>query len=113
MTTEDFKRDILRLQPRLQRVAERIVGDPDSAADAVQEAVITLWEQRSSLQSQDLEKLAPTVAIYSIDGRLAVETFPETSQSSTISIANLIPGLYLIKVRMNDGKEFSEKIVVK
>ena len=61
MTTEDFKRDILRLQPRLQRVAERIVGNPDSAADAVQEAVITLWEQRSSLQSQDLEKLAPTV----------------------------------------------------
>ena len=61
MTTEDFKRDILRLQPRLQRVAERIVGDPDSAADAVQEAVITLWEQRSSLNSNDLEKLAPTV----------------------------------------------------
>lgn len=61
MTTEEFKRDILRLQPWLQRIAERIVGDPDSAADAVQEAVITLWEQRSSLQSQDLEKLAPTV----------------------------------------------------
>ena len=61
MTTEDFKRDILRLQPRLQRVAERIVGDPDSAADAVQEAVITLWEQRLSLSSNDLEKLAPTV----------------------------------------------------
>lgn len=61
MTTEEFKRDILRLQPWLQRIAERIVGDPDSAADAVQEAVITLWEQRTSLQSQDLEKLAPTV----------------------------------------------------
>jgi RNA polymerase sigma factor, sigma-70 family len=61
MTTEDFKRDILRLQPRLQRIAERIIGDTDSAADAVQEAVITLWEQRSSLQSRDLEKLAPTV----------------------------------------------------
>ena len=61
MTTEDFKVDILRLQPWLQRIAERIVGDPDSAADAVQEAVITLWEQRSLLKSQDLEKLAPTV----------------------------------------------------
>ena len=42
MTTEEFKRDILKLQPRLQRTAESIVGDPDSAADAVQEAVITL-----------------------------------------------------------------------
>lgn len=61
MTTEEFKRDILRLQPGLQRIAERIVGDPDSAADAVQEAVITLWEQRSLLKSQDLGKLAPTV----------------------------------------------------
>ena len=30
MTTEEFKRIISRLQPRLQRVAERIVGDPDS-----------------------------------------------------------------------------------
>ena len=61
MTTEEFKRDILLLQPRLQRIAEHIVGDPDSAADAVQEAVITLWEQRLSLSSNDLEKLAPTV----------------------------------------------------
>lgn len=52
-----------------------------------------------------------SVAIYSIDGRLAVETFPETSQASTITIANLTPGLYLIKVRMSDGKEFTERIV--
>ena len=50
------------------------------------------------------------VIIYSLDGRL-VETFPETSQSSTINIANLTPGLYLIKVRMSDGKEFTERIV--
>ena len=52
-----------------------------------------------------------SVEIYSIDGRLVVETFPETSQSSTINIANLTPGLYLIKVRMSDGKEFTERIV--
>lgn len=30
MTTEDFKRDILRLQPWLQRIAEHIVSDHDS-----------------------------------------------------------------------------------
>lgn len=52
-----------------------------------------------------------SVAIYSIDGRLVVETFPETSQSSTINIANLTSGLYLIKVRTNDGKGFTERIV--
>ncbi len=61
MTTEEFKRDILRLQPRLQGTAEHIVGDPDNAADAVQEAVITLWKQRSTLSSHDMEKLSLTV----------------------------------------------------
>ena len=61
MTTEEFKRDILRLQPRLQRIAECIVGDPDNAADAVQEAVISLWKQRSTLGSNDIEKLSLTV----------------------------------------------------
>lgn len=61
MTTEEFKRDILRLQPRLQRIAECIVGDPDNAADAVQEAVIALWKQRSTLSSHEMEKLSLTV----------------------------------------------------
>ena len=61
MTTEEFKRDILRLQPRMQRTAERIVGDPDSAADAVQETVITLWKQRLTISSLDMEKLSLTI----------------------------------------------------
>ena len=61
MTTEEFKRNILRLQPRLQRTAEHIVGDPDNAADAVQEAVIALWKQRSTLSSHEMEKLSLTV----------------------------------------------------
>ena len=61
MTTEEFKRDILRLQPRLQRNAECIVGDPDNAADAVQEAVISLWKQRATISGQDMEKLSLTV----------------------------------------------------
>jgi len=61
MTTEEFKQNILGLQPRLQRTAEGIVGDPDSAADAVQEAVITLWEQRATLKAQDMERLSLTI----------------------------------------------------
>ena len=52
-----------------------------------------------------------SIAIYSLDGRL-VETRHGTSlQSSTINIANLTLGLYLIKVRMSDGSEFTERIV--
>jgi len=61
MTTEEFKQKILKLQPRLQRTAECIVGDPDNAADAVQEAVITLWEQRATLKVQDMERLSLTI----------------------------------------------------
>lgn len=61
MTTEEFKQNILGLQPRLQRTAEGIVGDPNSAADAVQEAVITLWEQRATLKAQDMERLSLTI----------------------------------------------------
>lgn len=61
MTTEEFKRDIMRLQPRLQRTAESIIGDADTAADAVQEAVITLWEQRATMKSVDMEKLSLTI----------------------------------------------------
>ena len=61
MTTEEFKRNILKMQPLLQRMAEYIVGDPDSAADAVQEAVIALWEQRSTIKGQEMEKLSLTV----------------------------------------------------
>ena len=61
MTIEEFKRDILRLQPRLQRIAERIIGDGDMAEDAVQETVIALWEQRETLKSKDLERLSLTI----------------------------------------------------
>ena len=61
MTIEEFKRDILRLQPRLQRTAESIIGDPDGAADAVQETVIALWEQHATIKTQDIEKLSLTI----------------------------------------------------
>lgn len=61
MTTEEFKRDILQLQPRLQRIAEKIIGDADTAEDAVQETVISLWEQHETLKSEDMERLSLTI----------------------------------------------------
>lgn len=48
------------------------------------------------------------VKIYSIDGRLLLS---QNDNFETINLANLTPGLYLIKVRMSDGKEFTERIV--
>ncbi|MBQ6084160.1 MAG: T9SS type A sorting domain-containing protein, partial [Bacteroidales bacterium] len=51
-----------------------------------------------------------SVGIYSLDGRL-VETFPETSPETSIDISNLTPGIYILKVKTTDGKEYTERIV--
>lgn len=46
----------------MQRTAEHIIGNPDSAADAVQETVIALWKQRATIkESKDLERLSLTI----------------------------------------------------
>jgi hypothetical protein len=50
-----------------------------------------------------------SVEIYSIDGRL-VETFPETSQQTTIDISGLNAGIYIMKVKISNGKECNEKV---
>ena len=51
-----------------------------------------------------------SIEIYSIDGRL-VETFPETSSQPTIKIVNLTSGVYIVKVKLSDGKEYAERII--
>ena len=49
MTPDTFKQTILNLQPDMQRYAKALLGDADAAADAVQEAVIEMWQQREKL----------------------------------------------------------------
>ena len=56
------------------------------------------------------EEDCQSIEIFSIDGRL-VETFPEMSQQTTIDISGLNAGMYIMKIKMVDGREFSEKIV--
>ena len=51
-----------------------------------------------------------SVELYTLDGHL-VETLPETSQQTTINVENLNAGVYILKIRMADGREFSEKII--
>ena len=50
------------------------------------------------------------VDIYSLDGHL-VATFPETSQQTSIDISDLNSGVYIMKIKTTDGKEYSEKII--
>jgi len=49
-----------------------------------------------------------SVEIYTLDGRLLKS---QNNNFDKINIANLTPGLYLIKLRMFDGSEFTERIV--
>ena len=49
MTPEAFKQLILSNQPGMQRYATALLGDADAAADAVQDAVIELWQQQERL----------------------------------------------------------------
>lgn len=51
-----------------------------------------------------------SIEIYAIDGRLVKS---QNFNFSTIDISNLNPGVYVMKLRMSDGKEFSERIVKK
>ena len=51
-----------------------------------------------------------SVGIFTLDGRL-IETYSETSEQTTISIENLQFGTYIMKVKLADGKEYSERIV--
>ena len=51
-----------------------------------------------------------SVEIYTLDGHM-VETCHCTSLQTTINVEDLNAGVYLMKLRMSDGKEFSERIV--
>ena len=51
MTPEAFKQLILSNQPDMQRYATALLGDADAAADAVQDAVIELWQQQERLDT--------------------------------------------------------------
>lgn len=63
MSPEEFKNMIVRQQPAMQRMAEAVLHDSDLAEDAVQEAMIQLWQQRDRLDSErNPEALCITLA---------------------------------------------------
>ena len=48
--TEQFKRNILPLQPTMQRMAESLLHNEEEAADVVQDCFVTLWNDREKLR---------------------------------------------------------------
>lgn len=51
MTTEEFKKDILPYYRNMYRVAASLLGNSDEAADAVQDAILKLWDRRDRLEN--------------------------------------------------------------
>lgn len=49
MNTHSFKQQVLPLQPAMQRMAMALLHDEALAEDAVQDAVMELWQQRDRL----------------------------------------------------------------
>lgn len=49
MTTEEFIRDIIPLQPAMHRMAEQLLRNSTDADDAVQETLTHLWHKRVRL----------------------------------------------------------------
>ena len=52
-----------------------------------------------------------SVEIYTLDGHMVETCHGASLQNNAIDISNLNSGVYLLKMRMADGKEFAERIV--
>lgn len=62
MTLQDFKKQIMPIQHRLFRLANRLLGRREEAEDAVQETLIKLWHKRKNLHEyRSVEALAFTI----------------------------------------------------
>lgn len=60
MTTEEFKREIQAIRPRLINQAQRYLGNADDAEDVVQDALLRMWQMRDQLRSP-LDRMAMVV----------------------------------------------------
>ncbi len=52
-----------------------------------------------------------SVEIYTLDGRMVETCHGASLQNNAIDISNLNSGVYIMKIRMADGKEFTERII--
>ena len=52
-----------------------------------------------------------SIEIYSLDGRLVKTCHGASLQNNAIDISNINSGVYIMKIRMANGKEFTERII--
>ena len=70
----------------------------------------TFIEDCENVLEVDDNPIPVAIDIFSLDGRFVKS---QKNNLNAIDISSLDAGFYVIKVKMSDGKEFSEKIVVK
>lgn len=59
MNWETFKKQLLPSQPKMQRFAEKLLGNVEEAEDSVQDAFLRLWNMRNQLAKyKSLEALS-------------------------------------------------------
>jgi len=62
MTKEEFQREVVPMGEKMYRLAYRILGDSDSAKDALQDLFLKLWEKRGELRKlTNIEAFACTI----------------------------------------------------
>lgn len=104
--TEQFKHDYLPLQPAMQRMAERLLGNEDEAADVVQDCFVALWQQRDDMRRvvnreawciqlvkhrciDIIRKRKPT---YSIDDNMPLYEDEDSAYSDRLDLAKTLLG---------------------
>lgn len=125
MTTEDYQEAARTLRPQLTQTACRYLQDADEAEDAVQDALLRLWQMRDRL-TPPIDALAATVVrrlcIDRLRRRPVRDALPETlvapqddDETPTriarmLRLIDALPGLQatLLRLRHVEGREMSD-----
>lgn len=104
MTTEEFKTSIMPQYINMYRVAVSVTGNGDEAADAVQDAILRLWDHRNKLNNvSDLKSYcASVVRNVSLNYLQRRKPMSSTSQSYEIMSDDDVHG----KLEGNDLSDF-------
>ena len=118
MTIEEFKQEIRPLRSKLINLAKRYLKDTDEAEDAVQDALLKLWQMHDGLHSP----IAPIASVVTRNRPTelteALEADGESQDDPRIErileIINTLPCMQqiVLKLRHMEGKEMKEIVEI-
>lgn len=135
MELNSFETDVLPLRERMLIVAQKLLADDEEAEDAVQEALIRLWQARNtlathpnvggyamqSLKNTCLNNIKARKRNISIDdiqlSNGSSTPYTETEQSNSVDLVKQIietlPTLQQLIITMRDVEEYELKEIAK